>query len=446
MLLCLAHISHLHLIILQYPKQKSYRLFSKLDDPEITALLDLRKEGIFYSWEESELKSIRFICVSVDVPGVEKSSQEGSEKRSKTTPNIEGEKEKIISKIGEGASSPRKGCEEMMGFIYLSLTTKNLQKSVLQLMVFSIVFTLVLLTLGIIVAYRFGSEITSPILELADNVRQIASGNMDVKIQSQSRNEIGNLITDVEIMRQSIMKADRLKEEFLSNLSHELKTPLTVVYGYAELLYDADESDFDTLKSYSKEIYENSGILMDYINDLILIADIESQPKLTVGEIKLDEVVKRSLDKFSSLIDEKGIKTKSYLEKHVTISADENYMQKVVDNIIKNAVIFNVQNGEISISALESDDKIRLVIDDTGTGIPEENIHRIWEKFYRIESSLTYEVGGVGIGLFLARRIVELHGGTIYAESEIGKGSRFTIVFPIPNKGSRGAGEEGINK
>jgi two-component system phosphate regulon sensor histidine kinase PhoR len=298
-------------------------------------------------------------------------------------------------------------------------------------MLFSVIFTIALLILGILAAYRIAFTITNPIVGLAGKVRQIASGNMNVSIHSDSKDEIGSLISDVEIMRKSILQADMHKDAFLSNISHELRTPLTVIYGYAELLSEGEEDDQESLQFYCSEIYENSKNLMNNINDLMLITNIEAEPSLTIQEVSLYTIVQNSLDKFSELVSVRKITTTNDIPDTIRIQADENYLQKSIDNVIKNALVFNSVDGQVSVNAMMKDDMVKLYVRDTGIGIPEDMLNRIWEKFFRIDNSITYEVGGVGIGLFLSKRIIELHGGTISATSEPGKGSTFMIDIPV---------------
>jgi len=240
-----------------------------------------------------------------------------------------------------------------------------------------------------------------------------------------------------EWLIESLKRTDQLKDEFLNNLSHELKTPLAVIYAYAELLRDDDERDIENLKSYGDRIYENIDKLKHYIEDLVLITDIEAHPSLAIKEINIRDIITRSLEKFSTLISEHRIEINTDIRADQNILADEKYIQRAVDSIVKNAILFNRRGGRIfiSTSVQETGDEIggtvTLSIEDTGIGIPDDRIYQIWEKFYRIDNSLTYEVSGVGVGLFLAKRIIELHGGTVSVKSELKRGSLFTIELPI---------------
>jgi len=280
-------------------------------------------------------------------------------------------------------------------------------------------------------SFQFGSLIQIVLLSLALGDRI----NLLTREKEDAQSEV---LKYQEWLIESLQRADQLKDEFLNNLSHELKTPLQVMYSYAELLRDEDETDIDTLKQYGEKIYGNIDKLKTYIEDLVLITDIQSRPSLNLAETCIADLIKRSLNKFSQLTTDNRL-TVTVALPDCMLHVDERYMQKAIDHIIKNAVLFNKRKGTISITAEadpeanggEMDDVISIHVIDTGIGIPEEKVSRIWEKFYRVDSSLTYEVSGVGIGLYLAKRIIELHGGTISVESEPERGSRFTIRLPL---------------
>ncbi|MCP4137067.1 MAG: hypothetical protein GY754_39225 [bacterium] len=239
-------------------------------------------------------------------------------------------------------------------------------------------------------------------------------------------------IKSIEVEKKNIqlLKMDILKDQFLSNISHEMKTPLSVVYGYAELMCDEEERDVDTLKSYSEDIFKESKNLTATIDNLILVTGIEANPTLEIGPVDLSDTVKQSLEYHSGIISRKEIIVENEISSGISLQGDPHYIRKVVDNIIKNAVIFNREKGTIHISGQETANTIQLCIKDTGIGIPETKQEEIWKKFFRVDPSLTSRSGGVGIGLFLARKIMELHGGTISVMSDPKRGSLFIITAP----------------
>ena len=234
-------------------------------------------------------------------------------------------------------------------------------------------------------------------------------------------------------------KANKVKDEFLANLSHELRTPMTSVFVLSEML--ASNRDYpEEVIEYSKEIRLGAGKLNDYVNDLILVTDIESNLELQKSNIELQSLVSDVIKEFSSLLEEKNIQLFFEKKDPIEMNCDPILLTKATGVIIKNAITYNKQDGEVHVfirtRTLKTLDRtlhgIEIKVIDTGIGIAKEFQEKIFDKFFRVDSSLSYEVSGVGIGLFIAKKIIELHGGVIEVKSELGKGSEFTISLPLP--------------
>lgn len=236
-----------------------------------------------------------------------------------------------------------------------------------------------------------------------------------------------------------IALVSKVKDEFLSNLSHEIKTPLSVIYAYAEMLNNG--KDFpDKIKKYSNKIYDSAQKLNEYVSDLILISDIESNLQLQNSDLDSVELINRVVNTYKPLMAEKEINLKLNLPNKMNLSGDSILLEKAISAVMKNAIVYNKSGGSIEISIGQSSLRLRsgsesagiqIQITDTGIGIAKEHQEKVFEKFFRVDSSLTYEVSGVGVGLFIARKIIELHNGKIVLESEIEKGTTVLIQIPI---------------
>ncbi len=232
---------------------------------------------------------------------------------------------------------------------------------------------------------------------------------------------------DLIISKMEVEKLSKTKDDFLSNLSHEIKTPLSYVYAYSELLNDKLKEQNE--KQYSIEIYQNAKKLNDYINDLFLITEIETTIKLNKKEINLYDLIESILKNYQSLIVKKEIIVKNQIEKNQFINIDVFLVEKAFSKIINNAIIYNKNKGKIIITSTKKDNHCKILISDTGIGIEKEYFSKIFEKFYRINSDYEYE--GVGIGLYISEKIVHSHNGKIELESKKGKGSQFVISLSI---------------
>ncbi|MBP7283804.1 MAG: sensor histidine kinase [Leptospiraceae bacterium] len=225
-----------------------------------------------------------------------------------------------------------------------------------------------------------------------------------------------------------IEKLNKAKDEFLANLSHELRTPLTYIYMYSEIL----SSSFDeTLAiTYGKELFANAQKLNEYLDDLILLTDIESNLELYLEEIDLKSIFEEEIRKVTSLASTKNITINNTISENLTLKGDKRLLEKTVQTILKNSILYNNPNGHSLITGKVEFGQIRFSVKDTGIGIADEHKEKVFEKFFRVDSSLTYEVQGLGVGLYLAKKIVELHKGEMKLVSEYGNGSEFIITLP----------------
>lgn len=225
--------------------------------------------------------------------------------------------------------------------------------------------------------------------------------------------------------KMEVEKLSRTKDIFISNLSHEIKTPLSYVYGYSEILKDTIKSEED--KKYFIEIYQNISKLNDYINDLILLTEIDSEIKLNLSSNNLNEIINNLILYYNSTIELNEIKIVNKVSIDISIYCDYILMYKAIGNILKNSILYNKKYGEVIIDFYVKDNFIYISFKDTGIGIPHEYHEKVFEKFYRVNQENQYEVQGVGVGLYISEKIINMHKGEIILESSINKGSNFII-------------------
>ena len=214
---------------------------------------------------------------------------------------------------------------------------------------------------------------------------------------------------------ENLEKANRVKDDFLANLSHELNTPLTIVYGYSEML-NLGKDYPEEVRDYSREIHESAEKLNDYVHDLMLMTYMESNLKVVKSNVSISQLVSTAIKQNTNLIDKKQIQLALNTFDDLELYGDKILLEKSISAVLKNAIIYNKQSGLVNILVRKRDLKtlnhtyygIEIKISDTGIGIAEEFHQKIFEKFFRIDSSLTYEVSGVGVGLYIARKIVEI--------------------------------------
>ncbi|MBI4617947.1 MAG: GAF domain-containing protein [Planctomycetes bacterium] len=240
------------------------------------------------------------------------------------------------------------------------------------------------------------------------------------------------LCRDMSLSRevQKLRELDQMKTEFVHTVSHELKTPLTAILGGAEiLLYDADKFTAEQLEII-KIIDEGGKRLQNLINDLLDLSRLESgRVELNLAENSLADVTKETMD----LLHGRGTVTiaPQFPPDLPAVRFDRDKVKQVVENFLSNAVKYSPGGGEVRVRIYVEDAWIRLDVQDQGLGIPADQLPLVWEKFYRVDSSSTAEIEGTGLGLPIAKHIIDMHKGEIWAESEEGVGSTFSFRLPL---------------
>jgi two-component system, OmpR family, phosphate regulon sensor histidine kinase PhoR len=229
-----------------------------------------------------------------------------------------------------------------------------------------------------------------------------------------------------------IRRLETMRRDFVANVSHELKTPLTSIKGYVETLLDGALEDKEHSRQFLTIVSEHAERLGQLINDLLDLSTIESQEvALNVSTFDLKGLVQKVLFNFKTQIGRQGLEIVDDLSKDLMITADRARMEQVLTNLIDNAIKFNKSGGFIKFSGRKSENKIEIVVEDSGIGIPANDVPRIFERFYRVDKARSRELGGTGLGLSIVKHIIELHHGTVGVESTEGFGSKFWFSFPV---------------
>lgn len=222
------------------------------------------------------------------------------------------------------------------------------------------------------------------------------------------------------------IRALRLREEFSSNVSHELKTPLTSICGFSELLVNGMVDD-DNKEEFYKLIYDDSKRLLNLIEDIMKISGLESEEAFSREEIKLNELIKDILRAQRNLIDEKNIDVS--LEGHGLVYENKTMMWELFANIINNGLKYNKDGGKLDIKISEDEKNYEVSIVDTGIGIPSKDLARIFERFYRVDKSRSRKIGGTGLGLSIVKHVLQSIDGKLEISSKLGMGTSFKVIL-----------------
>ncbi|NOS62512.1 MAG: HAMP domain-containing histidine kinase [Nitrosarchaeum sp.] len=308
---------------------------------------------------------------------------------------------------------------------------------------FAIISIIATITAGFFV-YVITMQIVRPITNLRDTALAITNGNFDVKAETSTVDEIGQLsktfngmidsikmATALQLETEKLKQVDKDKEEFAAMVSHELKTPLIPISGYAELFLDGSLGNITEIQREKMQVmYENSIRLTTLIQDILDARKIElKRLNLDIQVESIKEIAKRCIDIFRPIAESKGIRLVDETQ-DIAIKCDPDRILQVLNNVVSNAMKFvPAQDGTISINSRNDKDEVMISIKDNGIGIPKSKQDDLFKKFYQVDKSLTRKSGGTGLGLAISRGIIEAHGGKIWVESEENQGAavHFTI-------------------
>ncbi len=289
-------------------------------------------------------------------------------------------------------------------------------------------------TLAILLGIFFTRRLTSPLRDLTSAIQKMSKGDLRQQVKIRSRDEIGELGKAFNIMSSELAKSNQLRKQMTADIAHDLRTPLTVLNGYLEAMQDgvlpANKERFAIMYS---EVQQLSGLVEDLRTLSLADADELSMNPQVVSPKGLLE---QSFANFSYQAKKLKVKlTINAAQNLPKVEIDPQRMEQVLDNLISNAMRYVSKGGKIELSVMLQGDKIALVVEDNGEGIAPDVLPHVFERFYRGDRSRNGSSGESGLGLAIAKSLVDAMGGTIHASSSgAGKGSRFTINLPIFEK------------
>ena len=236
-------------------------------------------------------------------------------------------------------------------------------------------------------------------------------------------------------MSERLALLDKTRNQFVSNASHELKTPLSTMKILIETILYQDPLDPGMTKEFLNDVNKEIDRLSRIVSDLLTLVNIDSGGmKLNLTDLDIYDLMQEQVKRLSPLARENGIELESSARDSLEVTGDVLKLQQVIYNVIDNAIKYTPRGGEVHCTLTRSGKKAVIRIADTGVGIPQEDLPHIFDRFYRVDKARSRETGGTGLGLSIVKQIVLLHGGNITAVSTEGKGSTFTIELPISVK------------
>ncbi len=382
-----------------------------------------------------------------------------------------------------------------IGFVEIGVSPEHMYKRLNRLNWFNLALTFGIVGMGIILCWAFVQTLLRPVKGMIKTAQEIAQGNLNQRVHILSRDEIGDLARIFNHMTQSLQErddqlrrqytqlqlshenlsrvaaelegykqelerkvqertqelaqknvllqtameqaqeSDRLKSQFLANMSHELRTPLNAIIGFAQVLLEGIDGEINEVQRKDlTAIYHSGTHLLEMINDILDIAKVEAgRMELNLESVDLEEVIQSVMATAKALVKGKEVQLKTEVTQELPlVQADQTRLRQIILNLVSNSAKFTAK-GLITVRAVRDDHKIKVSVTDTGMGIQNRDIPKLFKEFRQLDASTTKSQGGTGLGLALVKRFVELHGGRVWVESQFGVGSTFSFTLPLPD-------------
>lgn len=249
-----------------------------------------------------------------------------------------------------------------------------------------------------------------------------------VPILSKSKKKLQGMVVVLHDIT-NLQKLENLRREFVANVSHELKTPITSIKGFAETLIEGAKNDEQSLDMFLNIILKESNRIESLVMDLLDLSHIEQQTEIETNYMNLSELAYNTIDNLQTQAINKNIEIQPEIEKDVIIEAHENKIAQVITNLLSNAINYSLEDNKVIVRVFREGKKVNLEIQDFGIGISAKDQKHIFERFYRVDKARSRDSGGTGLGLSITKHIVEAHNGRININSRLGEGSTFKVTF-----------------
>ena len=325
--------------------------------------------------------------------------------------------------------------EEVTGSLYLlssqSVIEADIQE-IQRLMTLAVVGSFLLAFGCIIVLAR---RLTLPLVRMEQATRQLAKGELEVRVEHPSRDEVGSLGTAINDLARDLKQYRDARRAFLADVSHELRTPVTYIKGYSHILQEKLYDHAEDQEAYVAILSNEAERLNRLVEELFDLAQMDDGHMNFIHQrVAVAPLIHRIVEGFAFPARQQGLELYVDIEEELVVDGDERRLEQVVTNLLTNALRYT-ETGSISIQAFSNANQQPVItVTDTGIGIPEEDQPFLFERFYRVDKSRSREGGGTGLGLAIVQQLMHAHHGDIHVSSTPGEGTCFTLIFPVPGK------------
>lgn len=318
-------------------------------------------------------------------------------------------------------------------YLYIDYSTEVASMAIGTMRVQLIMISIIVIFLALVLSALLSMKLTKPIVRITKAAQRMATGDFSVNFKGEySYAEMETLAETLDYAKEEIGKSDELQKEVLANVTHDLKTPLTMIKSYACMIQEISGDNPEKRAKHTQVIIDESDRLTSLVNDILNLSKIRSgMDTLKVTNFNLSEFVHTVCERFGYLSETQGYTIERDIEDELYTEADMEKIEQVVYNLIGNAVNYTGEDKKIKVGLKkEKDGVLRFTVTDTGKGIPPDQIDTIWDRYYRSSETHKRPIKGTGLGLSIVKTILQKHNFLFGVESEVGKGSTFYVLFP----------------
>lgn len=323
------------------------------------------------------------------------------------------------------------------GYLFLNTSLEDVDSITSILRNKLIYVTMIIIVLAILMSFHLSKMLNEPIINITNEAKKLSKGNLKLNFEESNIKEIDELANTLIYANNEINKTDELRRDLLSNVSHDLKTPLTMIKAYAEMLRDIDNLSDDKKRENLNIIIDETDRLNILVNDILNLSKLESNKEiLDKSEFDLVELIKKIVKKFDILVEKEKYEFILDMPKKAYVFGDKNKISQVIYNLVNNSVNYTGKDNKVYINVIENKKSYLVEIKDTGKGIKEEELNIIWDKYYKNEKNHRRNKVGTGVGLSIVKNILESHQFKYGVTSTINKGTTFYFEIEKIGKNS----------
>ena len=307
---------------------------------------------------------------------------------------------------------------------------ESLRRNLLRISMVTAVFALLV---GILLGYLISRRTRS----ILSGIRGIGAGRYDTRISDRGLDELGEISGEVNLLADRLQQIEAVRQRFVSDASHELKTPLAAITLLSDSIVQNDGMDKATVREFVYDIGREAERLARVTQQLQELTKLGSKARELREDVDLGKVVSEAMKMLQTLAEQKDVTLDSTLADKCIVRANPDDLHQIIFNLVENAIKYNVAGGRVNLLLFRREDTVQLVVDDTGEGVPPEKLESIFDRFYRVDESRSGEQSGSGLGLSIVRDAVQKYGGAVEASNRREGGMRFQVSFPAAEKSGK---------